>query len=72
MGSARVLGESERLGSLELGKLENLILGDLDQPHLSQLHDPIQVIAYNAQGTRRHTRDGRRRVRRNRSSHDQL
>ena len=46
MGSARVLGESERLGSLELGKLENLILGDLDQPHLSQLHDPIQVIAY--------------------------
>jgi 5-methylthioadenosine/S-adenosylhomocysteine deaminase len=50
MGSASVLGEAERLGSLEPGKLADLILVDLDQPHLAPLHDPVSVMVYNATG----------------------
>jgi 5-methylthioadenosine/S-adenosylhomocysteine deaminase len=50
MGSASVLGEAERLGSLEPGKLADLILVNLDQPHLAPLHDPVAVIVYNATG----------------------
>ena len=50
MGSAGVLGQSEDLGSLEPGKLADLILVDLDQPHLAPLHDPVAVLVYNATG----------------------
>lgn len=50
MGSAGVLGESERLGSLEPGKAADLILVDMDQPHLCPVHDPVTVLVYNATG----------------------
>ena len=50
MGSANVLGEQDRLGSLEPGKLADLILVDLDQAHLAPLHDPVAVMVYNATG----------------------
>jgi 5-methylthioadenosine/S-adenosylhomocysteine deaminase len=50
VGSASVLGEAERLGSLEPGKLADLILVDLQQPHLAPLHDPVSVLVYNATG----------------------
>jgi 5-methylthioadenosine/S-adenosylhomocysteine deaminase len=50
MGSADVLGWSDRVGSLEPGKLADLILVDLDQPHLAPLHDPVSVLVYNASG----------------------
>jgi 5-methylthioadenosine/S-adenosylhomocysteine deaminase len=50
MGSADVLGWSEQVGSLEPGKLADLILVDLDQPHLGPLYDPVSVLVYNASG----------------------
>jgi 5-methylthioadenosine/S-adenosylhomocysteine deaminase len=50
MGSADVLGWSDRIGSLEPGKQADLILVDLDQPHLAPIHDPVAVLAYNATG----------------------
>lgn len=50
MGSADVLGWGDRIGSLEPGKLADLILVDLDQPHLAPLHDPVSVLVYNASG----------------------
>ncbi len=50
MGSADVLGWGDRVGSLEPGKEADLILVDLDQPHLAPLHDPVAVLVYNASG----------------------
>ena len=50
MGSADALGWSDRLGSLEPGKQADLILVDVDQPHLAPLYDPVTVLGYNATG----------------------
>lgn len=50
MGSAHVLGLADRVGSLEPGKDADLILVDVDQPHLAPLHDPVSVLVYNASG----------------------
>jgi 5-methylthioadenosine/S-adenosylhomocysteine deaminase len=50
MGSASVLGLDDELGSLEPGKLADLILLDLQQPHLAPLHDPVTTLVYNASG----------------------
>jgi 5-methylthioadenosine/S-adenosylhomocysteine deaminase len=50
MGSASVLGISDSVGSLEAGKLADLILVDLRQPHLAPMHDPVKTLVYNASG----------------------
>jgi 5-methylthioadenosine/S-adenosylhomocysteine deaminase len=50
MGSAGVLGIDRQVGSLEPGKLADLILVDLRQPHLAPLHDPVATLVYNASG----------------------
>jgi 5-methylthioadenosine/S-adenosylhomocysteine deaminase len=50
MGSATILGWQDEVGSLRAGKKADLILVDVDQPHLSPLHDPIAVLVYNASG----------------------
>ncbi|MDN3022171.1 amidohydrolase [Streptomyces sp. S.PB5] len=45
---ARALGLGEQLGSLEAGKRADLIVLDLDAPHLRPLHDPWSTLAYAA------------------------
>jgi 5-methylthioadenosine/S-adenosylhomocysteine deaminase len=50
MGSAQVLGIADRVGSLEPGKAADMILLNLDQPHLAPLYDPVTVLVYNASG----------------------
>ncbi|MEU3617316.1 amidohydrolase [Streptomyces sp. NPDC006872] len=45
---ARALGLAERLGSLEAGKRADLIVLDLDAPHLRPRHDPWSTLAYAA------------------------
>lgn len=50
MGSAQVLGWEDRVGSLEPDKQADLILMDLDQPHLAPLYEPVSVLVYNASG----------------------
>ena len=48
---ARVLGMEDRIGSLEPGKLADLIVINLNRPHLTPLYDPISHLAYAARGT---------------------
>jgi 5-methylthioadenosine/S-adenosylhomocysteine deaminase len=48
---AKVLGLEDRIGSLEPGKLADLIVIDLNRPHLTPLYDPISHLAYTARGT---------------------
>jgi 5-methylthioadenosine/S-adenosylhomocysteine deaminase len=48
MGSAEIMGWADKIGSLEVGKKADLIVIDIDQPHLSPLYDPVTVLVYNA------------------------
>jgi 5-methylthioadenosine/S-adenosylhomocysteine deaminase len=48
---AKVLGLGDRIGSLEPGKLADLVVIDLNRPHLTPLYDPISHLAYTARGT---------------------
>ncbi|WSL11459.1 amidohydrolase [Streptomyces sp. NBC_01288] len=45
---ARALGLGDHLGSLEAGKRADLVVLDLNAPHLRPLHDPWSTLAYAA------------------------
>ncbi|MFZ5774301.1 MAG: amidohydrolase family protein [Thermodesulfobacteriota bacterium] len=49
-GGAAVLGAAERIGSLEKGKKADLIVLDLDQPHLTPLYNIPSHLVYAARG----------------------
>ena len=49
-GAAEALNCEDHLGSLEPGKKADLILLDVDQPHLTPIRDPVPTIVYNASG----------------------
>ena len=50
MGGAKALGVEDRIGSLEAGKKADLIVLDLDQPHLSPVYNPVSHLVYAARG----------------------
>jgi 5-methylthioadenosine/S-adenosylhomocysteine deaminase len=45
---ARVLGLGDTTGTLEIGKAADLIVVDLNQPHLTPLYDPYSHLVYAA------------------------
>lgn len=47
---ARALKLQDRIGSLEVGKEADLILVDLNFPHLQPVHDVRSLLVYSAQG----------------------
>jgi 5-methylthioadenosine/S-adenosylhomocysteine deaminase len=49
-GGARVLGLDEQVGALVPGLKGDLIVIDLDQPHLTPLYDPYSHLVYAATG----------------------
>ncbi len=49
-GSARVLGLEEEVGALAPGLKADLVVLDLDQPHLTPLYDPYSHLVYAAGG----------------------
>jgi len=50
-GGARLLGMGDRIGSLETGKLADLIVVDMDSVHLAPVYDPISHLVYSAKGS---------------------
>ncbi|MED4584789.1 amidohydrolase [Brevibacillus choshinensis] len=48
--SAKLLGIDAEVGTLEVGKRADLILIDLNKPHLWPVHDLYSLIAYSATG----------------------
>jgi 5-methylthioadenosine/S-adenosylhomocysteine deaminase len=48
--SAKLLGIDTEVGTLEVGKRADLILIDLDKPHLQPVHDLHALIAYSTTG----------------------
>jgi 5-methylthioadenosine/S-adenosylhomocysteine deaminase len=50
MGGARVLGLADKIGSIVEGKLADIILIGLKQPHLTPLYNPFSHLVYAASG----------------------
>jgi len=48
---ARVLGMDHEIGSLEPGKLADVIVVDLKRPHLTPVYDPVSHLVYAARGS---------------------
>jgi len=51
MGGATLLGAESRIGSLEVGKKADLIVLDMDQPHLTPVYNPVSHLVYTARGS---------------------
>jgi 5-methylthioadenosine/S-adenosylhomocysteine deaminase len=49
-GGARVLGLEKEVGSLAAGRKGDLVVIDLDQPHLTPIYDPYSHLVYAATG----------------------
>jgi 5-methylthioadenosine/S-adenosylhomocysteine deaminase len=49
-GGAKVLGLDDRIGSIEIGKDADIILVDMNQPHLTPLYNCYSQLVYAARG----------------------
>lgn len=49
--AARAIGREDSLGSLEAGKLADIVVLDLDHPHLTPYTDVPSLLVYQAMGT---------------------
>ena len=50
INGARSLKIEDQIGSLEVGKLADLIMVDTRKPHNTPLHDPVSTLVYSARG----------------------
>lgn len=50
LGGAKVLGLDALIGSIETGKLADIIVVNMDQPHLTPLYHPYSQLVYAARG----------------------
>jgi 5-methylthioadenosine/S-adenosylhomocysteine deaminase len=50
LGGARVLGMADRIGSITPGKRADIILVDMNKPHLTPLYNPFSHLVYAASG----------------------
>jgi 5-methylthioadenosine/S-adenosylhomocysteine deaminase len=49
-GGARVIGKSDRLGSLEVGKLADLLVVGMDRARQTPMYDPVSHLVYTTRG----------------------
>ena len=50
INGAKAMGLADRIGSIEAGKRADLIVINMDAPHLTPAWDPVSTIAYAATG----------------------
>jgi 5-methylthioadenosine/S-adenosylhomocysteine deaminase len=50
LGGARVLGQADRIGSIEVGKRADMIVVNTNRARLTPLYDPISHLVYAARG----------------------
>jgi 5-methylthioadenosine/S-adenosylhomocysteine deaminase len=50
LGGARALGMEEEIGSLEAGKKADVIILELNRPHLQPMYNPVSHLVYSAAG----------------------
>lgn len=51
INAAKAIGRSESLGSLEVGKQADIVVVDMDHPHLTPAPDPVFTLVHAAQGS---------------------
>lgn len=51
INGARALGLEREIGSLEVGKKADLIVVDMEKPHIAPVHDPVASLVYCANGS---------------------
>ena len=51
LGGARLLGTEKSIGSLEPGKKADIIVLDMDQPHLTPVYNPVSHVVYAVRGS---------------------
>ena len=51
INGAKALDWNEDIGSIEIGKKADIILIDINKPHLYPIHNIISLLAYSAQGS---------------------
>ncbi|HXG88265.1 MAG TPA: amidohydrolase [Vicinamibacterales bacterium] len=50
IGGARVIGQEQRLGSLQVGKLADVLVVRMNQPRQTPMYDPISHLVYTTRG----------------------
>jgi 5-methylthioadenosine/S-adenosylhomocysteine deaminase len=50
LGGARVIGQQDRLGSLEPGKLADLLIVRMDRARQTPMYDPVSHLVYATRG----------------------
>lgn len=50
INGAKALGLAREIGSLEAGKKADLIIVDMEKPHIAPVHDPVASLVYCANG----------------------
>ncbi len=53
IGGAKLLGLDDLIGSIEVGKQADIILVDMNQPHLTPLYNCYSQLVYAARGADR-------------------
>jgi 5-methylthioadenosine/S-adenosylhomocysteine deaminase len=51
IGGARLLGLDDRIGSIEAGKAADIIIVDMNKPHLTPMYNPYSHLVYAASGS---------------------
>ncbi len=51
MGGADLLGAASEIGSIAVGKKADIIMLDMDQPHLTPIYNPVSHLIYAARGS---------------------
>ncbi|RUM36562.1 MAG: S-adenosylhomocysteine deaminase [Desulfobulbus sp.] len=51
LGGAKLLGADKYIGSIEVGKKADLLVLDMDQPHLTPVYNPLSHVVYAARGS---------------------
>jgi 5-methylthioadenosine/S-adenosylhomocysteine deaminase len=51
INGAKALLWDKEIGSIEIGKKADIVLMDMDKPHLYPLHNIVSSLAYSAQGS---------------------